>query len=199
MVAQYDKYRSLYATSNVATAKAAGVVSYAAAVQGAATVAKYLDIPVNVDAGALAPVASRKSLSSGLESLSLEDARQKYIGGARCYAFLRELDYSQDANTEYRVFLNCDYLSAGTPTTDRHYVGSFGFFGHHGGHSHGGGEAKKPSIGIDLTSAIQRVYGSAETPPEKLRVQIQPVALKSSGKANGTAKPSRVEVAIVSA
>jgi tyrosinase len=195
---QSEKFKSLYAVSNIATAKPSGVASYAASVdKPAATVAKYLEIPVDVDANALAPVASRKSPPSGFETLSLTNARQQYISGARCYAFLREVDYTQHDNTEYRVFLNCDYLSAGTPTTDRHYVGSFGFFGSHGGH--GGKEPRKPSLGIDLTSTIQRVYGSAATPPGKLRVQIQPVALRPAGKADGTVKPSRVEVAIVSA
>jgi tyrosinase len=197
VVAQYEKYKSLYASPNLATAKPAGIATYAAAVdKPAATVAKYLEIPVDVDAAALAPVATRKSQPSGLESLSLTNARQQYITGARCYAFLRDVDYAQQANTEYRVFLNCDYLSPGTPTTDRHYVGSFGFFGAHSGH---GGKSKKPSLGIDLTSTIQRVYGSAGVPPGKLRVQIQPVALRSGGKADGTVKPSSVEVAIVSA
>ena len=161
---------------------------------------KYLEIPVDVDANALAPVAYRKSPPSGFEALSLTNARQQYLSGARCYAFLREVDYTQHANTEYRVFLNCDYLSASTPTTDRHYVGSFGFFGAQGGHGgHGGAEARKSSLGIDLTTTIQRVYGSAATPPGKLRVQIQPVALRPAAKAEGTAKPSRVEVAIISA
>jgi tyrosinase len=197
---QLERFRSLYEVSNVTAAKLGGITSYAATVTGsAATSAKYLEIPIDLDASALAPVATRRSLSSGLETLSLAKAREQYVSGARCYAFLRDLDYAEQANTEYRVFLNCDYLSASTPTTDRHYVGSFGFFGQHGGHAHGGGEAKKPSIGVDLTTAIQRVYGSAVTSPGKLRVQIQPVALKASAKANGTAKPSRVEVAIVSA
>jgi tyrosinase len=201
VVAQYEKYKSLYAVSNIATAKPGGVASYVAAVdKPAATVAKYLEIPVDVDASALAPVATRKSAPSGFESLSLTNARQQFISGPRCYAFLREVDYTENANTQYRVFLNCDYLSAGTPTTDRHYVGTFGFFGPHGGHGHGGGkEPRKPSLGIDLTATIQRVYGSAATPPAKLRVQIQPVALRPAGAAQGTVKPSRVEVAIVSA
>jgi tyrosinase len=204
VVGQSEKFKSLYTVSNLATAKPSGVASYAASVENpAATVDKYLEIPVDVDANALAPVAHRKSPPSGFEALSLSNARQQYLTGARCYAFLRDVDYAEQANTEYRVFLNCDYLSAGTPTTDRHYVGSFGFFGSpgaHGGHGgHGGMEPRKPSLGIDLTSTIQRVYGSAATPPAKLRVQIQPVALRPSGKAQGTVKPSRVEVAIVSA
>jgi hypothetical protein len=59
-------------------------------------------------------------------------------------------------------------------------------------------EIRKPSIAVDLTSTIQGVYGSAPTPPGRLRVQIQPVALKQKRKAAGTARPSRVEVAIVS-
>jgi tyrosinase len=201
VVGQSDKFKSLYRVSNLATAKPSGVASYAASVDGpAATVAKYLDITVDVDANALAPVAHRKSQPSGFEALSLSNARQQYLSGARCYAFLRDVDYAHHANTEYRVFLNCDYLSATTPTTDRHYVGSFGFFGPQGGHGgHGGTEARKPSLGIDLTSTIQRVYGSATTPAGKLRVQIQPVALRAAGKTEGTVKPGRVEVAIVSA
>jgi len=162
------------------------------------TVAKYLEIPVDVDAAALAPVAARPSLPSGFEMLSLTAARQHYLNGPRCFAFLRDFDVGSNTNTEYRVFLNCDYLSASTPTTDRHYVGSFGFFGTHG-HAHGGGEPKKPSIGVDLTTAIARVYGPSATPPGKLRVQIQPVAVRAGGNADGSAKPASVEVAIVSA
>jgi len=200
VVAQGEKFKSLYTVSNVATAKPAGVAAYAATVtQPAATVAQYLEVPVDVDAAALAPVANRKALPSGFETLSLPAARQHFLSGARCYAFLREVDYEQQTNTEYRVFLNCDYLSASTPTSDRHYVGSFSFFGKHDGRTHGGKEAKKPSFGLDLTSAILRVYGSAPTAPSKFRVQIQPVALRAGGKADGTARPSRVEIAIVSA
>jgi tyrosinase len=166
--------------------------------QPAATVAKYLEIPVDVDAAALAPVAARPSLPSGFEMLSLTAARLHYLNGPRCFAFLRDFDVGLNTNTEYRVFLNCDYLSASTPTTDRHYVGSFGFFGTHG-HAHGGSESKKPSIGVDLTTAIARVYGPSATPPGKLRVQIQPVAVRAGSNADGSAKPTSVEVAIVSA
>jgi tyrosinase len=197
-VAQYDKIKSLYGVPNVTAVKTGGVATYSAQVTGqAATPAKYLEIPVDVDANALKAVVYRKSAPSGFETLSLTKARENYIGGPRCYAFLREVDYAQHENTEYRVFLDCDYLSAGVPTTNRHYVGSFGFFGAHG--SHGGKEARKPSLAIDMTEACQRVYGGAATTPGKLRIQIQPVALRPAAKANGTVKPGRVEVAIVSA
>jgi len=95
------------------------------------------------------------------------------------------------------VFIDCDYLSLETPITDRHYVGSFGFFGGHGGHA--GKGSRKPSVALDLTSAIQRVYGSVADPSGRIRLQVQPVPLRPKAKADGTAKPSRVEIAFVSA
>jgi tyrosinase len=196
VVAQYEKLKSLYAVPNLTTAKAAGITAYVAPNTLTATAAKYLEVPVEVGANELNTVARRQSLPSGFAALNLGRAREAAVRGPRAYAFLRDIDYAEHENTEYRVFINCDYLSPETPHTDRSYVGSFGFFGGHG--SHGGREARKPSIAVDLTSAIQRVYGSAEAPAGRLRVQVQPVALRPKGKQGGTATPSRVEVAFVS-
>jgi hypothetical protein len=50
-----------------------------------------------------------------------------------------------------------------------------------------------------LTSAIQRVYGSVADPSGRIRLQVQPVPLRPKTKADGTAKPSKVEIAFVSA
>jgi len=196
VVAQFDKIKSLYTVPNLTTAKAAGIAAFVAQNTLTATPAKYLEVPVEVEANALNSVAHRRSLPSGFETLNLGNAREQAASGPRAYAFIRDIDYTQHENTEYRVFINCDYLSPETPVTDRHYVGAFGFFGGHGGH--GGKESRKPSVALDLTSAIQRVYGSAVTPiTGRLRVQVQPVALRPKGKVGGTAKPSRVEIAIV--
>jgi tyrosinase len=197
VVGQYDKIRSIYEVPNLTEAKAAGIAAFVAQNTQAATPAKYLEVPVEVSASALTAVANRRSPSSGLETLSLDKAREQALSGPRAYAFLRDIDYEKQENTEYRVFINCDYLSPETPITDRHYVGAFGFFGGHSGH--GGKESRKPSVAVDLTSAIQRVFGSAVDPTGRLRVQVQPVALRPKGKVDGTAKPSRVEVAFVSA
>jgi tyrosinase len=196
VVAQYDKLKSLYAVPNLTTAKAAGIAAYVGANTLTATAAKYLEVPVQVETNELNTVAYRKSLPSGYATLNLGKAREAAASGPRAYAFIRDIDYADHENTEYRVFINCDYLSPDTPVTDRHYVGAFGFFGGHG--SHGGREARKPSIAVDLTSAIQRVYGSTGALNGRLRVQVQPVALRPKGKQGGTAKPSRVEVAFVS-
>src|SRR5262249_28057987 len=159
-----------------------------------ATVAKYLEVKLAVDANALSAVAQRKSAPSGIEMLNMNEARKQAAAGPRAYAFIRDIAYSKHENTSHRVFINCDYLSKDTPTTDRHYVGTFGFFGSQDSH---GDHQKKPSIAVDLTSAIQDIYGSATTTPGPLRVQIQPAALRPEGKAAGTATPDRVEVAVV--
>ena len=197
VVSGYETLTSLYTVADLTAAKLAGISAYVAQNKETATPAKYLEMAVAVEAEALNAVAHRKSAPSGSETLNLNQARQQAVGGPRAYAFIRDIAYTEQENTEYRVFINCDYLSAETPIADRSYVGTFGFFGGHG--SHGGSEAKLPSIALDITSAIQSVYGSATAPPGSLRVQIQPVIQRAGGKAAGTITPARVEVAIVSA
>ena len=195
VVSQYDKLRSIYATPNLTEVKAAGIATFVAQNTQAATPAKYLEVPLEVAVDALKAVANRRLPSSGIVTLSLDKARELAATGPRAYAFLRDVDYAQPENTEYRVFINCDYLSPETPVTDRHYVGAFGFFGRGG---HAGKESKRPTVALDLTSAIQSVFGSAVDPTGRLRVQILPVPLRPKAKADGTAKPSRVEVAFIS-
>ena len=55
---QADKFTSLY-VSPKGGAKPAGIASWSTEVTQPATIAKYLEVPVDVDAAALAPVASR--------------------------------------------------------------------------------------------------------------------------------------------
>jgi tyrosinase len=192
-----QKLKSLYAVPNVTAARAAGVTTFVAQNSQTATPGKYLEVLVDVEVNVLNTVARRKSAPSGSAVLSLSKAREQAASGARAYTFIRDITFTEHANTEYRVFINCPHLSPETPSTDRHYVGAFGFFGGHG--SHAGNDSRKPSVALDLTGAIQRVYGGVAVTSPGLRVQLQPVALRKSGKTNGTATPSRVEIAVVSA
>ena len=196
VAAQFDKLKSLYAIPNLTTAKAAGITAYVGANTLVATTVKHLDIPVEVSVDDINTVARRTSTPSGEAMFNLGMAREAAVTGPRAYAFIRDIEYAEQGNTEYRVFINCDYLSPATPATDRHYVGSFGFFGRHDGH--GGHEARKPSISVDLTSALQRVFGASGAATGRIKIQVQPVALRPKDKASGTAKPSRVEIAFVS-
>jgi tyrosinase len=119
VVAQVEKLRSLYAVPNLTTAQAAGIAAFVAQNTETATPAKYLEVTVDIEATALNPIiAYRKPSPSGYETLNLTKAREQYVGGPRAFAFLRDVDYAQHENTDYRVFLNCDYLSPETPTTD---------------------------------------------------------------------------------
>jgi tyrosinase len=93
----------------------------------------------------------------------------------------------------YRVFIDRDNLSAATPIADPNYVGTFGIFGHE---AHGG-DVAAPSFALDLTSAIQQVYGDGRGPTGSIRVQILPVPSGSGTAPTGTAKPSRVEVTFI--
>jgi len=168
-----DKIKTLFATPNVSSA--AGIKTFTApnVQQAAATAAKPLDLAVAVDRNLLVAVARRAPAAAGSELLDSNTARERAASGPRALAFIRDIAVTQHKNTLYRVFIDCDYLSQGTPISDPHYIGTFGIFGDHQGH--GGKPAPKPSIVLDLTSALKRVYGSATELPGRIRIQILPV------------------------
>ncbi len=199
VVALGNKLTALYATPKLNGTP--GIKTYTAqnAQQATAAANKPLAIAIEVDRNLVAAVARRKSAGAGSELLNFNVAREQAASGTRALAFIRDVAVTRHQSTLYRIFIDCDYLSPGTPISDPHYVGTFGIFGDHGDHpGHGGGPAAKPSVALDLTNAIRSLYGSAIEAPSRIRVQILPVANKPNAEA-GTAIPSRVEVAFVSA
>jgi tyrosinase len=198
IVASDDKLTALYRAPNLSAAASSGVAIYTTANTQQATGAKHLNVTVKVDPGVLSTVAHRNALPSGTAaSLGPERARAIIASGPRALCFIRDIVSTDHEQTLYRVFLSCDYLTPQTPTTDRHYVGTFGFFG--GQHNHGDSSKapRNPSIAVDLTQAIQRVYGSQPEPSGEIRIQIQPVPVRPRVEKVGTATPTRVEVAVV--
>ncbi len=192
VVALGEKLKTIYGMPRLENVS--GVKTYMAQndKQQKATPEKFLELPVEVDAAMMTAVARRKPLDSGLELLDYAKTREQAASGPRALAFVREVTTTQARDTAYRVFIDCNYLSAGTSTSDPHYVGTFAILDH-GGHD---GKHGKPSFALDLTRAIQRIHGGAEAPPSRVRLQILPISNKPKGKA-GTASPSRVEVAFV--
>ena len=199
IVALGDKLKTLFAAAPEVRS-AAGIRTFTGPNTAQATAAanQPLAIPVEIDRGLLTEVARRKPAGVVHEMLDFSGARETAASGTRALAFIRDIAVAQVQNTLYRVFVDCDYLSPGTPISDPHYVGTFGIFGEHGGHADHGGHAR-PSIAVDLTQAIQRVYGSATEVPGRIRVQLLPVPLWPHAGPAGTAVPSRVEVAFVTA
>ena len=188
-----ERLKTIYGSPNLEVAAASGITTYVAPVSEAATSGKPLDLPVTVDPSKLGVVARYRRPSTGTEAVDPGRVRARLAAAPRALCFIRDIAVANDENTQYRVFVDCDYLSATTPISDRHYAGTFGFFGTH---NHGG-EAN-PSVAVDLTVPIQRVYGSLPTSPDSIRVQILPVARGKGGEI-GTAKPSRLEIAIITA
>jgi tyrosinase len=97
---------------------------------------------LQVDVGAL-----RRAAAAGA---GLSDAQP-----TRVLAFARDIAAPATPNVEVRVFLNLPTATTATPTTDPHFVGSFGFFGgpHGSGQAGSGHEGHRPSVALDITKS----------------------------------------------
>jgi tyrosinase len=190
------KITSLFAMPKVNNA---GVRTFTAANSGGASAAagRPLALSVEVAPNLIGEVIRRKPVSSGLGMLNFALAQEQHATGTRAFGFIREVVVTQPTNALYRVFIDHPNPSAQTPTNDPHYVGAFGILTHasHSSHSDKHGT---PSFVMDLTNAIQRVYGNVTTPPSRIQVQLVAVPNKPSASEIGTATISRIEVAFVS-
>jgi tyrosinase len=150
-----------------------GIRTFRTAAAHSATAPAPVEAPVSVDRALLDQVVRRPPLPSA-ESVAGIDLRQELAArGTRALAILRNIDVGESVDLFYRVFVDCAYLSASTPITDSHYVGTFGFFGNQAGHAgHGGG---RPSVALDLTEALGRVHGTMPSVPGSIRVQVLPL------------------------
>jgi tyrosinase len=94
----------------------------------------------------------------------------------RVFASIEFAQLPASSDFSVRVFLNMPNANAGTPTTDPHYAGSFGFFGTDtpnttGGHRH------QPKFLVNLTNTIQRLKRNQElkdTEPISLQLVAVP-------------------------
>ncbi len=194
VIALRDRLTTLFAAPNLESARAAGITTISVTNSTVATPARPLEIAVAVPDQALMAVGQLPPLGSGTEMMNFAAAQERAASGTRAIAFIRDVTVTNAQTTMYRVFIDQDNLSAATPITDPHYVGTFGVFDHGSQSGH-----VAPSFALDLTSAIQRVYGSGTGPTGRIRIQILPVPGGSGKTGAGTATPSRVEVTFVAA
>jgi tyrosinase len=189
-----SKLRTLFSTPAVSSA--VGVRNFQADNAQEARANQPLDIAVKIDPGLVANVVRRPSLSSGTELVDFKRVREVAASRPRILAFIRDITVANDQTTQFRVFVNCDYLSQDTPISDSHYAATFGFFGTSTEHA----DHAASSITVDLTPTLERVFGSVPNDVDLIRVQILPVP---RGRATiseiGSAKPSRVEIAYIPA
>jgi tyrosinase len=111
---------------------------------------------------------------------------------ARVMAVIGDMAPPAQGNSEVRVFLNCEYLSPETPTTDPSYVTSFTFFG--GDHAAHGGNM---SVVVDLTSAVANLRRAQKPVGDRLQVQLMPVAVPGTKAQDVTFKPGYVQVEVL--
>jgi len=181
-----NKLSALFALPGAASA---GVATVAVANPGTAAPGNPLEVAIQVPAAALAAVRDRPAVSSGAEMVNFMAAQEQSATGVRALAFIRDIKLTETSTTMFRVFIDGEGVSADTPTSDPHYVGTFGFLRHSG---HDGHDAS-PSVAVDLTDALQRLGEGAS---DRIKLQIVPVA---GGRADavGTATPGRIEVSFI--
>lgn len=147
-----------------------------------------LDMPVPLAA------AQSQSLLKAMQPLAFTAAdaaaNRPVQAQSRVIATIRDIEPPKQGNADVRVFVNCPYLSADTPVEDRHYAGSFTFFGV--GHAEHGGTH---SYALDITDTVQKLRNSGDDMSKQINVQLMPVAIPGVAPA-GEFKPGRVEVAI---
>jgi tyrosinase len=91
---------------------------------------------------------------------------------------LRGVDLPADPKAKIRVFVNCPYLSAQTPISDKHYVTTLGFFPGHENHDGGEHPATDHASGehtflVNVASTVTRLgKAKAYKPGDPLRVQL---------------------------
>ena len=176
-----NKLTALFASPDLAHAKVAGVSTARVANAKAARAGQPLEIAVGLPPAPLNAVR-KPALTAGPQAAS--------GGGARAYAFLRDVTVTDPHATMFRVFVDADKVSESTPTTDPHYVGAFGVF--HAGH----GGHRAPSFVLDLTDALRRT--GARAAGGKVTLQLVAVSSTGAGHAAGTATPAAVEVSLIS-
>lgn len=108
--------------------------------------------------------------------------------------------------TGVRVFVNCPYATANTPTNDPHYVGSFTFFEHGAGPGMSAAEHAEHSGGtrtfyLDAGPALRRLRRAKRfTGTEDVQVHFVPVPLRRTGRQDASAErvaPTKISLAFV--
>lgn len=156
-----------------------------------------LALKIAVPQAALQGVVRSVPVGSGFETMDFSAAREASTRGSQALAILRNVAITDPSTTTIHIYLGDEPVPADASTSDPRYVGSFAVLDHgEGGHgAHEGHEL--PSFVLDLTDALQRVYGSAGTIPSAIGLQVVVGNETGNGKA-GSATPQRVEVVIVS-
>jgi tyrosinase len=143
----------------------------------AGTVAR-INATTTVDQKLAAPqIAAFSKLNSAINRITTFSAtpERPAVTPGRVLLYLRDVDPPAQGNVDVRVFINHPDATATTSTEDRHYAGSFTFFGaEHAAHS------GKPSYMIDITRVVSSLDLAGVALTDQIKVQLVPLPLANA-------------------
>ncbi len=152
-----------------------------------------LDVNVRLNAPQIATLKKIRPLTPSAEGA-------KGLGAApvaapdRILAFIRDVEPPANGNTEVRVFVNHPDLKPDTSPQDRHFVGSFTFFGTMGDHA---GHGDKQTFLFDLTETVRKLSITDSNVTDDIKVQLVPVPMPGVPSADLQFKVGSIEIATV--
>jgi tyrosinase len=144
--------------------------------------------PAEVDVPVPQPQAAAIQSLKTTQVLTALAAKPKQTP-SRIIAIIRDVEPPKEGNTEVRVFINSPDPAANNSPQDRHYAGSFTFFGtEHAEHG------EKPSYLIDITETVARLQQDGLDMKDAIKVQLLPVPIPNVPPAQEV-KAGSIEVA----
>ena len=194
----FDTLNLGYRYDNVAAPVVAMTEAAGAAPQGRfETIATAV---VNAEAKLNTATALTVSVNSGAPEAKALRATQTALPESarnRVFAFIDDVSVPARRDIGVRVFINCPYLTPGTPSDDPHYAGAFTFFagdqssgaGAHGDHTQ--------SFALDITDTLDAIRRAGAKVDNEIVVQLMPIGFEVSAE-EGRFTVGSVEIAELS-
>ncbi len=174
--------------------RVAPVAGQLESVQVTTTEVARINQPLTLDVK-LSPTQAAALKKIQLVSPAPESARPVQAEG-RVLAVIRGVETPANGNTEVRVFVNAPEANAQTSTQDRHYAGSFTFFGSSGDQAGHAGHQGQDYL-FDLTETVRRLRTGDTDVTNEIKVQLVPVPIPGVPSDALQFKVAGVEVAIM--
>lgn len=161
---------------------------------GKGTLNAPLKIKLDIPQKSKDALLDRVPVGSGVGTLRFDQAQTKPGSAPKAYVVLRDVDITDVATTQVRVFLGSAPLGANASSDDRRYVGAFANLEHSGHADH---HKAAPSFLLDITDAFLRVYGAELEKADVVELQLLPVSGQGQGGKVGTVTVSKAEVLVI--
>ena len=134
---------------------------------------------VSAEANLNTPTSLPVSISSSAsEAPALRATGLPELARNRVFAFINDVSVPIRRDIGVRVFINCPYLTPGTPSDDPHYAGAFNFFaGDQSSQARTHGEHTQ-SFALDITETLDAIRRAGTEVDNEILVQLMPVGFE---------------------